>query len=440
MIGGGGLVTKFREFVIRENLITPFDQLLLAVSGGIDSTTLAYLLKEEGYLFSIVHCNFQLRGEESTQDEAFVRELSQKLNVRFFSTRFHVAQAKESGESTQMVARRLRYTYFRKILDEYNLSALVTAHHLEDSFETLLLNLIRGTGLSGIKGIEARTDFVAVRPFLEASRSDIRDYALSRNISWREDASNDSDDYARNRIRHHLAPHFFRTFEMSKESLAGSLSNLRSAERFYRRGLGLGCNPALVKTGEGFTLDRKACQLGYSDVVTLLRYHVGYMGFTAEEYRQMLSATGFREVGSGSYLARVSPEVIEFIHKPSVTDAEYRLEYLPFVLQLPGRTIRFELVDPPGSLDQPNTLYCRFPGFPLHLRSRQPGDRFSPLGMKGSKKVKDFLIDRKVAPWHRELCRLLTDQEGQVMAVVPYRTDERYAVRDVISPVLRISW
>ncbi len=440
MSSGGDLVANFRKFVFRENLLHPDDQLLLAVSGGLDSTALAYLLKEEGYRFSLVHCNFQLRGDESLGDEAFVRQLAQQLDVRYFSTRFKLDQEKNAGESTQMVARRLRYIYFKKIMDEYKFTVLVTAHHLEDSFETVLLNLIRGTGLPGLRGIGVRTDFMAVRPLLEATRRQIRDYAESRNITWREDASNAADDYERNRIRHHLLPLFLNRFGMSTEGLAATLSNLRSAERFYQRGLGLDANPALRRTGEGFTLDRRTAGLGYVDTVTLLRHHTAHMGFSPEDYRQILTAPGYLEISSRRFVARVSPASIEFRAEDTVPAVAQVIDRLPFELQLPDTTFRLELVAMPGTLDQPGTLFCRFSGFPLHLRPRQAGDRFQPLGMEGSKKVKDFLIDAKVAPWERKESRVLTDSQGKIMALLPHRIDEAFAVRAPGTKVVRIRW
>ncbi len=438
MSGGGDLVNNFRDFVQREDLLQADDQLLLAASAGIDSTVLAWLLKEEGYHFSIVHCNFQLRGKESTADEEFVRHLAYRLDVRLFTQRFSLPKDRLAGESTQMVARRLRYNYFKKILDEYKLKAVVTAHHLDDSFETMLMNLVRGTGLAGLRGIDPRTDFVVIRPLLEATKDEIRGYASSRSIKWRDDHSNDSDDYTRNRIRHHLLPQFLQSFGMSTEGLASTLSNLRSAHRFYEQGLSLRHNPCLVRSSHGFRFNRRTCPLGLVDTITLLRHHTGYMGFRREDYRQMLSVAGYRSIRSDSYVARVSTERIEFLPQTSLSTATYHVDGLPFELILPDRTLEIDLVRRPVRLDCPLTLYCRFPGFPLHLRPRQPGDRFQPLGMQGTKKVEKFFGDEKIAPWDRERSRLLTTGAGQVMAVIPYRIDDRYALRGGEERVLRI--
>ncbi len=440
MSGGGELVKNFRSFVSRENLLRADDQLLLAASAGIDSTVLAYLLKEEGYNFGIVHCNFQLRHAASTADQAFVRDLAYRLDVRFFTRTFNLSKERVQGESTQMTARKARYNYFKKILDEYGFNALVTAHHLSDSFETLLLNLIRGTGLAGLRGIEPRTDFVAVRPLLEATKGDIRAYAASRSITWREDQTNARDDYTRNRIRHHLLPQFSDAFAMSSEGLANTLSNLRSAYRFYERGMSLRYNPCLSRTSGGFQFDRAGCTLGRTDTITLLRHHTGFMGFRLEDYRQMLSGIGYRTIEAGGYVARISTLAIDFLPQTTVPKAKYRVDAFPFLLNLPERTVEIDLVSRPLQLEAPRTLYCCFPGFPLHLRPRRPGDRFRPLGMQGKKKVKKFLSDDKIPPWDRELCRLLTTSDGEVMAVIPYRIDDRYALRGTESQVLRIRW
>ena len=189
---------QLNRFIESHGLFTRECKLLVAVSGGIDSIVLTHCLYQTGYNISIVHCNFQLRGEESTGDELFVEQYAKALSLPFFVTRFETEKLVTAGEgSVQMVARDLRYKWFETIRKENKLDFIITAHHQNDLMETVLLNLVRGTGLAGFHGIQPRNGFV-IRPLLFASRVDIESYAKEHNLEWREDSSNKNDKYKRN--------------------------------------------------------------------------------------------------------------------------------------------------------------------------------------------------------------------------------------------------
>jgi tRNA(Ile)-lysidine synthase len=200
------MLNRFLQFVKKHALITKDEKLLLAVSGGLDSMVLLNLCKLANYNVTVAHCNFQLRGAESDDDAAFVRKASSDLGFQYFEKRFDTkAHAAFEGISTQMAARHLRYQWFEELILDQNLDKLVVAHHLNDNFETVLLNLVRGTSISGLRGMKPKTGNT-IRPLLELERSDIEAYAKSEGIEWREDSSNASDDYKRNFLRHQVVP------------------------------------------------------------------------------------------------------------------------------------------------------------------------------------------------------------------------------------------
>lgn len=196
------LSAPFLDFINKERLFEKDEYLLLAISGGLDSVVLAHLLKHNGYNFALAHMNFQLRGEDSNIDEQFLEDLAKKLKVKIFTKRVEVP--KNQG-STQIQARELRYTWFKELMKKHSFSKLLTAHHANDLLETALLNLSRGTGIKGVRSILPLQNNIA-RPLLFAGKEELEQFARGNSIEWREDVSNASDHYTRNKIRHHVIP------------------------------------------------------------------------------------------------------------------------------------------------------------------------------------------------------------------------------------------
>ena len=214
------LLQDFKAFIVKEDLFQPKDNLLLAVSGGVDSVVLCELCRQAGYDFSIAHCNFQLRGEESTRDENFVRELAQRYDVPLHVKHFKIEK------SIQVTARELRYAWFQTLGAKY----ILTAHHLNDNVETVLMNFFKGTGITGLRGILPKQGNI-VRPLLFASKEDIKQFAEENNISWVDDSSNADDKYTRNFIRHNIMPH------ISATNIANNIERFRETEYLYRQSI-----------------------------------------------------------------------------------------------------------------------------------------------------------------------------------------------------------
>ncbi len=273
------LIRSFKHFVREEKLFSLDTHLLVAVSGGKDSTVLVHLLRELGYTISLLHCNFHLRGKDSDLDEQFVRDLASPHELKIHVTDIDLSTEALPQESVQMTARRLRYIHFEKILDEYyNYEAVIaTAHQLEDSFETLLINFLRGTGLAGLKGIDPKYHNT-VRPLLGSSRSEIAAFARERGIVWREDASNAGDAYLRNRVRHQLLP-VFDELGLTTTVLVRNLRRLRSESSLLNSALASWAAEVVQRTGEETLVDRNYFDpMSAATTELLLRHSTPFAG------------------------------------------------------------------------------------------------------------------------------------------------------------------
>ncbi|MEM1359947.1 MAG: tRNA lysidine(34) synthetase TilS, partial [Bacteroidota bacterium] len=356
------LLATFRKFVKRERLFTKKDKLLLACSGGVDSTVLAYLLHAEGYQFGIAHMNFQLRGEASMSDAIFVKELAKTLDASFHSETVHARAEAKAGESTQMVARRLRYEYFEKILDEYNYAYLLTAHHLEDSLETFLMQLIRGSNYGGPSAIASSNQWIR-RPLLGSSKKAIEQYATDNQLKWREDASNATDDYLRNRVRHHLTPVLFEQFGLSPENWLKTATQLQIDKRLIETGQAALQGRYTNSSDDGELTVRRT---SFPQDRALLREVADARGFTPEQVRQMLTLGGGRRLHSPNWSVTISAEAFIFSKKASLGEPPVeRIEVtrLPFFQE----NIDLVLAPRPERLDDNDHLYLAPPTLPLHL-------------------------------------------------------------------------
>lgn len=429
------LVATFRGFVERERLFTKEDKLLLACSGGLDSTVLAHLLYTEGYQIGIAHVNFQLRGTDSDGDAIFVEQLARTLGASFHGTAVNTKAKAKAGESTQMAARRLRYEYFEKILDEYNYTCLLTAHHLEDSLETFLMQLIRGSNYSSPSVIAPINEWTR-RPLLGSSRKAIEQYAIDNQLNWREDASNASDEYLRNRVRHHLTPVLYEQFSLRPENWLKTATQIQLDTELAQVGM------AALRRRNYLSSKQGVLEISRTDFIhdrALLREAAAVRGFTPEQRRQMLLITDGRTLHSARWSVTISPEAFTFFKRTSVGEPPLeRIEVttLPFFHQ----KVDLNLVPKPEQLVTTDSLYLAPYPLPLHLRPRKNGDKFQPLGMGGKhKKLQDYFVDLKVPVWERDRMLLLCNAENEIMAIPGYCISEKFKVLPEHDIVLRIT-
>lgn len=441
------LVEKFRSYVAHEGLFTHDDTILLAVSGGVDSMVLMSLAREAGYRFAVAHCNFRLRGEESDGDELLVEREVRKMGVPYHVTHFDTyGEVASTGDSIEMVARRLRYAWFDELCDANGYSAVVIAHHIDDSIETHFINMLRGTGARGLAGIASRNGRV-VRPLLFATREEIETYATQNNIPFRVDSSNMSMNHLRNRVRHEvvpmlkgLNPHFTTIMQRNMTHLGQAQSFIDASMAIIKR--------AVLSDDRGVVrIDVAAIDASLPRNFVIYEILSSEFGFRREVVTDICvaldnGATG-RRFFAVDRMAVVDRDAILVMPIAEDDDVEIRVDNDAVSATLGGVKFSFEVLAMADvtTLNQGADvalLDADRVTFPLTIRRWREGDAMVPFGMAGRKKISDMLIDAKVSLVEkREQYLLLSD--GDVTWLVGRRIDNRYAVRKDTLRVLRVS-
>ncbi|GGB98633.1 tRNA(Ile)-lysidine synthase [Dyadobacter sediminis] len=401
-----------------------------------------------GYSAVIAHCNFSLRGAESDGDETFVNQLAESYGFEFVSKKFDTKMfATEQSVSTQMAARELRYTWFEEVRKSYSLPWIATAHHINDSLETSVLNLVRGTGISGLYGISARNNFV-IRPLLFASREQILDYATEHHLQWREDESNDSDDYKRNLIRHKVVPVFKEMNPSLESTFVSSSERLKSADNLLRLYLE-DWKKEVMQIENGLVRIPIIKIAAASEPVYRLWSILQDFGFTYSQSRQVgshLNGISGRLFSSSSHSLLMDRS--ELIIKPKqdagnknnipVTNPDTKIVLSHYSLIFS----KIFNVDEVTINKEKHSAYIDADKliFPLTIRKWLTGDYLMPFGMKGKKKkVSDLLIDLKFDLFQKENIYLLENGNGEIIWVVDVRLDERYRIQDFTRQIMVIS-
>lgn len=428
----------------QEHLATTFPyikekRLLLAVSGGIDSMVMANLFRLSGYDISLAHCNFGLRGDESDGDEALVKEYAVKNNIPVFITRFDtVSFAADNKLSIQVAARELRYIWFYQLLEENSLDYILTAHHLDDSLETFLINFTRGTGLEGLTGIPEQNDKV-LRPLLPFTRDEIEACAKVGNIEWREDSSNASGKYLRNTLRHNIVPIFKGLNPSFSQSFMGTLSNLQQAESLVHDAAIL-MYQQVVAEKEGQKLISLTQLLRLPNYKAYLYQWLKPFGFTAwEDVYSLADAQSGKQVYAPGYrLLKDRETLILEALKPAdraiyeIPEGVSRVDFpIPIILE---NIYTFSNNATKNVLFVNNNLIK----FPLFVRKWQEGDYFYPLGMNGQKKkVSKYFKDEKMSLSEKENTWLLCSG-NDIIWIMGRRADDRYKVNHATDTILKI--
>lgn len=408
-------------------------KILLAISGGIDSVVLTHLLHSHGTELLLAHCNFQLRGEESNGDEAFVRDFAKTLGIPLEVKRFDTHQYAIAHQlNTQLAARELRYEWFYQLLETHHCDALATAHHANDNLETFLINLSRGSGLDGLLGIPQQTDKI-VRPLLQWSRQQIYDYAEAHRLQWREDSSNASNKYVRNVIRHEIIPQMAAVHPNYLENFNQTQEYLHQSARFidfYIEEWKKSCFSPRPQEGElsvSIAIDTEKLQTAPEIDLVLhkLFYPYGFgnvkdlknLLFNAEAGKQLLSAThSLVKDSKGAWLKELTAE------------------------SLPP-TLTYEELTPPFNITKgdPNIAFIDANKLtaPLTLRQKQAGDFFYPIGLGVKKKLSKFFIDEKYSQVARENQWLLCSGED-IVWVIAKRLDERFKITENTQRILKV--
>lgn len=432
---------KVNTCIIRHHLLDTKTPVLVALSGGADSVALAAVLQELGYQIEAAHCNFSLRGEESDRDEAFVTDFCRRRNIPLHTRRFAThAYAHEKHVSLEMAARSLRYAFFDDLLQKYSLSTVAVAHHLEDNTETVLLNMLRGTGIRGLRGIQYRNGSV-VRPLLDVSRQEIEDYLVSRNLDFVTDSTNLVDEVQRNKIRLNIMPLMREINPHADEAIHQGARRTAGAYRIYEYAIGL--LRQRVVQGNRILLDQL---MQTPSPETLLYEILSEMHFNpaqvADIYAQQDGASGKIYESDSHRLLRDRDTLVFEAKRQKAQVAEMVLPLEGFVRitdQASFLISRFSYSSG-GPLPKDKNTVCMDLDkveFPLVVRTPVAGDRFMPFGMKGMKLVSDFLTDLKKNVFEKEK-QLLVCSGDKIAWIVGERPDDRFRVTEHTRHILRI--
>lgn len=439
--------------------------MLLALSGGIDSVCLAHLLHESGIEFGIAHCNFQLRGTESDEDATFAEKLASHWGITYYNSSFDTpAYAKAHKLSVQMAARELRYAWFEALRQEKGYDVIATGHHLDDQVETFFINLMRGTGIAGLKGMPVKNGNI-IRPLLFASRKEIEDYARRKEISYREDSSNQSLYYERNKIRHQLIPLLESMQDTFGSVMAGNFRRLREAEEIVRETVMFHKDKLLQREGKTVLLDIGSLKK-LKPLNTYLYYFLQEFNFNPATVDKLSESLQYRElkvfysdthtltkdrsflrIEPTSQAGEEGPEDIFIVPCPSPTGSPPSpprdlMSPLSFSISEP-LALHFYVEDIPAgySISKDENIAQLDPDKltkPLTLRRWRQGDSFHPLGLKGKKKLSDFFTDEKFSSREKKECWLLCSGED-IVWVIGKRIDDRYKIRPSTKRILRIT-
>jgi tRNA(Ile)-lysidine synthase len=427
------VLSDFINNIRLNNLVDSMQKILLGVSGGIDSMVMTELFRRSGFNISIAHCNFGLRGRESDHDEAFVRNYATGHNITFYSSRFDVpGYSRQKKLSIQMAARELRIEWFESLLKDNGLDYYATAHHLDDQVETFFINLLRGTGISGIRGMLHKQGHL-IHPMLFIGRPEIMEFALANKIPFREDSSNLKKDYFRNKIRHELIPLVKKLIPDYRHILTGNIEHFRSVEILYRIQIDNLCKDAVHYEGSGtyVKIDRLMMLPEKATVLFEMIRPFGFNYTVAVDLVNHLRSQPGKQFYSQTH--RIIKDREHLIIEPitdQTRDVFFIYEHDTFVDEPVSMRIK-ACSRGPGYMIPEDFAHAALDAdllhFPLVLRRWEKGDFFYPLGMKSKKLVSDFFIDQKLSISQKDDVWLLTSG-GEIAWIIGLRIDDRFKI------------
>ena len=432
------MLEKFTHHIATNFPFLKNSRFYIAVSGGIDSMVLVHLFQHFKYEFGLLHCNFKLRGDESDDDMRFIHDYAEKnrlqLRIGFFETE---TIAKEIKESIQVTARMLRYNWFYEQMEENKVDYVATAHHLDDVLETFLINLSRGTGLDGLTGIPSQNDKI-IRPLLPFSRKEIEHYANENNIQWREDSSNASDKYVRNKIRHHITPILKEINPNFLDSFQNTLHNLQQSKSMVDDAGSIIFAEVCKEVGDAYHFD--IAQLQRLENYNAYLFHWLYdFGFTAwDDIFTLLNAQSGKQIFSATHVLLKDRNHLILTTKTMVTKESFLIHKQDSQVNIP---LKFTFCNVSDIIDaNSNCIFVDEDSlhFPLILRRWEEGDYFYPFGMSGKKKLSKYFKDEKITVFDKENLWLLCCK-NHIVWIVGKRQDDRFKVTEATRKILKIS-
>jgi tRNA(Ile)-lysidine synthase len=438
------LIKKVEEFIANNQLFNEQNHLIVGVSGGIDSMVLCHMLNAMGYHFSMAHVNYNLRGKESLRDEAFVKQQAKKMGVSVFVKNINTLQLiKTIKQNLQETAREERYKWFNELCGNNKNTIICTAHHLNDSIETTLFNLIRGAALNGLTGIKTKHKNI-VRPLLCCTRAEIELYAKTHKIKFVTDSSNKTTKYTRNLIRHKIIPVLERINPEVINQINQTQKALIAQQYFYNLKI-TELKKTLVKVKiNGFVIN--AIELLKQKYPSYLLYEfIAGHGFNLLQCNAIIKALRNKQTGKVFYAkdfsAYINRNELLVKENPNQLNLEpVVISALPFKLKINQIWYAFSLVkNTPDFIFEPNKLYVDADqcNLPFSIETIAAGDKFSPLGMTGKKKISDFLIDKKISLPDKQAARKLIVNK-KIAALLPYQIDNAFRITQNTENILVI--
>lgn len=439
------MLSKVSDFIAKHQILSHDALYVVALSGGADSVALLLILQQLGYRIEAAHCNFHLRGEESDRDENFARALCERLDIPFHVIHFDTKEyASLHQVSIEMAARDLRYGYFRQLCQDIGAAAVCVAHHRDDAVETLLMNLMRGSGIHGLTGIRPKNGHI-VRPLLCVSREEIEQYLHSIGQDYVTDSTNLVDDVVRNKIRLRILPLLKEINPKVSENIAKTAQYLCEAEKVLDESLAARKTEIIQCGHDGFPQT--------VSIPSLIRQPSPELFL-----HEWLAPYGFNAAQTSQAFARLHGESGREFHSSTHTLVIDREKLILVPLQAPMKTMKIPetgryrydektcfdvIVTNEVGISKASdtvTLDADTVRFPLTVRPVETGDRFCPYGMEGYRLVSDFLTDSKLSLIDKRRQLVVTDGDGQIIWLVGLRSDHRYRVTEQTATILRIVW
>ncbi len=437
------MIQRFINYITGNNLFNKGETILAGVSGGIDSVVLLDLLNKAGYQVAIAHCNFRLRGKASNDDEMLVSDLARKYNTQIHSTSFDTLEYAHAHKiSIEMAARELRYAWFEKIRIANNYACIAVAHHRDDQLETFFLNLARGTGLTGLTGMSPVNGKI-VRPLLFASRIEIEQYRHANSLEFREDESNQSLDYQRNRIRHNLLPVMDKLNPGFREGMIKTMGYLDDVSKILDDSVKMKLEKVAIRQGNAVIFSIESLNSLNPLPAYLFEFLKPY-GFNGTVVTELLTALGGT---SGKQFISPTHRIVHDRDSLILTPLAQENTKMYYIsegiaeIKIPVH-LRITEADISEQVKITDSKFVAFIDldkvqFPLVLRKWKNGDYFKPLGMSGFKKISDFFIDLKLSLPEKENVWIIANGE-QVIWIIGYRLDERFKITPFTQSILKI--
>ncbi|WP_452220843.1 tRNA lysidine(34) synthetase TilS [Lacinutrix salivirga] len=435
------MLKPFQKHINQNLSFLKGSKLLIAISGGLDSVVLTHLCYQANLKFSLAHCNFNLRGNESNADEDFVLQLAEDLDLEVFIEHFETQEyATKHKLSTQMAARALRYNWFNDLANQLQFDYILTAHHADDNLETFLINFTRGTGLEGLTGIPEINGNI-IRPLLQFKREELEGYAKSNSIKWREDSSNATTKYLRNKLRHDVIPVLKTLSPDLLSNFKNTLNNLNDTADIVEESVQAVLKRAILQIDDTQISYKISALIKLNNPKAYLFEIFKSYGFTQwDDIYKLLTAQSGKLVYSATHQLLKDRETLILTQNTSKLNSDTKfIVKTNKQLQLPIGILEFEELDL-ETVKNANTIHVDkdLLKFPLSVRQWEKGDYFYPFGMQGKKKLSKYFKDEKLSLLDKEKIWILCS-ENNIVWIIGKRADNRFKVSESTKNILKIT-